>query len=239
MLSYPKVINSVRLVSLVGSMVTIFSIFGEKCVSAATVTYNFEGILSADSNRYDPVTNTTIDLSGLTVRGQFTFDPSAPVTTHEGEAAYYGQSPPAKLSFYVDNQIYETVGSFNGYSYVYLRNFPWYTPINSWDRYLVEVLGYTHNNEQQIFSVADFYDNNGDALSTPGSTPGLPNLSKFEHNHLYFRSYDTNLKRDLVSLSSFNTTINSSPIHPVPEPLSTLSAIAAGIVGAALKRKQN
>lgn len=217
-------------------LATFSSFWGEKCVSAATITYNFKGFTDSNSYRYDPVSDTTTNLAGLPVTGSFSFDPDAPVSVHEGQAAYYGQSPAVEISISVLDTLYKTIGDFQGYSYVYLRNFPWYTPANSWDRFLVETLGYTHNTEQQIFAVFDFYDTNGDALSTPGLTPGLPDIPKFENNSFFLKIYNTNLKRDIIRLSGLNSTVSAGSDRAVPEPFSLVGSLAAATLGAAMRR---
>lgn len=189
------------------------------CKPISAASFAFSGIAGSGSRVYDQVNNIHIDLSGISFTGVASYNPNASLTTGGGSEGYYDQVPPVNFSFTANNNNYQTIGRNNGYSYVYVRNFPLG---NYHDRYLLEVLGYNANNTESVYSYMDFLDTNGDAVSS--ITPTLPplNFSKYEQVNFYYNVRDTIANIDLFTIVSTNVT--ASPIS-VDEP-SMVSGLA-------------
>lgn len=200
---------------------TVFSI--AVCKPANATTFFFQGLSGSGSTIYDPNTNTNISLVGASISGSVSYDSNASISVNEGTAGYYNQSPAIEISFTVNSNQYQTLGSNNGYSYVYVRNFS--------DRYLLEVRGNNLDNSQTAYSFFDFLDTNGDGLAS--ITPTLPmlNFNNFENNTFYYSLRDNSLGNNLITVVVSNATV------AVPEPLTILGVGTALGFGAAFKRK--
>jgi len=129
---------------------------------------------------YSPATGRT-SLNGLAVTGTAEYDPSAPISVNQGFAAYYNMQPAIKLTFNLNGQSYETVGSLSGYSYVYLN-----TAAN---RFLLETLGSTSDGNKQIYSYLDLYaSSQGQILPNGISLSAARPTSPFVSNGNFFYS---------------------------------------------------
>jgi hypothetical protein len=205
------------------------------CKSASAASFAFSGLAGSGSRVYDQVNNIYIDLSGISFSGVASYNPNASLTTNEGVAGYYNQIPPVQFSLTANNNNYQTIGRNNGYSYVYVRNFPLG---NYHDRFLLEVLGYNANNTQSVYSAIDFLDTNGDAISS--ITPTLPPLdfSKYEQVNFSYNLRDTIANRDLFTIVSTNVTASPASVDE-PSMVSGLGGdLAVSGTVLTLKRKK-